>query len=130
MTAPDARVPSAAPTLRPWHTGGVFDPGTPNPTTAIYGATPPGMQSGRCVARFVRLADAGLIVASANHHEELVAALRRLTNEAAGLFDLNPDGLRDLFGSTNVAVLAERIAAARAALAKVTAAAQPEGDNR
>ena len=51
-------------TTGPWHTGGIFDPLGPIPTTNVYGKTPAGKQSGLLLASRLTLDDGRLIAAA------------------------------------------------------------------
>jgi hypothetical protein len=64
-------------TKGPWHTGGIFDPGTANAHQNIWGPTPEGKQSGEIIASNILLGDAAAIVKWENHFDELVQALEQ-----------------------------------------------------
>ena len=63
------------PTPGPWTQGGIANPDSDNPTTWIYGPrAAPDHQSGPCVAKDVRLADAPTICAAPATAAELERA--------------------------------------------------------
>ncbi len=80
------------PTPGLWHTGGIFNPGTPDRYCSIWSNPKAGEQSGDQIAQYVRPEDAALICEAANlYHEtgytprqlmqqrdELLAALERM----------------------------------------------------
>lgn len=63
-------------------------------------------------------ANARFIVRACNSHEELLAALKRLTAEIAGMIDIEEPELRRLLGNTNFACIQQRFLEAREAIAK------------
>lgn len=66
---------SLARTSGPLHTGGTFNPGTPDEHCTLWSEAPPGMQSGDMVAQYVTLADADRIVQCWNSFDALTKAL-------------------------------------------------------
>jgi hypothetical protein len=63
-------------------------------------------------------ADAEFIVRACNAHDELLAALKKLSVEVSGLLGTIEREMREAAGNTNMAVLTQRWQEARAAIAK------------
>jgi len=74
----DAAPESEGHTPTPWHTGGIFNPGTPDEHVTIWSEPPAGCQSGDEVAQYLTQQDAAFIVRACNSHDALVAALTRV----------------------------------------------------
>lgn len=64
----------------PWHTGGIFNPTSPQPTVNTWTEAKLGNASGNIVAERVPVQEAEFIILATSLHAELVAGLEEISS--------------------------------------------------